>query len=148
MRGCRYLFLALYVVLNDGCALAGPASVGERNGEMQKISPELSALYREYSVYIASGKGGKFQSRNPLVRVIDSLVAVDATASGDAHILKVDLEALGMQQAVAFGRIVSGQLPIAAIPRLEELSSLNFARAAAALLHGVPQPFAPGKSGR
>jgi hypothetical protein len=43
---------------------------------------------------------------------------------------------LGMQQAIAFGRIVSGQLPISAIPAMEGVSSLKFARAASARIQG------------
>ena len=38
-----------------------------------------------------------------------------------------------MQQAVAFGRIVSGQLPISAIPAAAGLASLRFAQSAAAM---------------
>ena len=43
---------------------------------------------------------------------------------------------LGMQRAVAFGRIVSGELPISAIPAMAGLPSLNFARAAFGLKQG------------
>jgi hypothetical protein len=115
---------------------------------MSKVGLELVTLYDEYSSYLASHGTGTFQPSSPLVLVIDGRVIVDAVASGDANVLKSDLEALGMQQAVAFGRIVSGQLPIVAIPRLEEVPSLNFARAAAALLHGGPQSLSPGTPGR
>jgi hypothetical protein len=71
-----------------------------------------------------------------LVRVIEDRVVIDAVASGDVDVLKADLVTLGMQQAVAFGRIVSGQLPIAALPSLAALSSLNFARAVSPILQG------------
>ena len=103
---------------------------------MSKVAPELAALYNEYSSYLASHKAGVFRSKDPLVRVIDDRVVVDAVASGDVNALKSDLVSLGMQQAVAFGRIVSGQLPISAIPAMAALPSLNFARAASALLQG------------
>jgi hypothetical protein len=105
-----------------------------------KLGAELIALHDEYSSYIASGKRGVFKSSNLLVQLIDDRVIIDAVASADANVLKSDLEALGMQQAVSFGRIVSGQLPIRAIPSMAELSSLNFARAATAVLQGSPRP--------
>jgi hypothetical protein len=112
---------------------------------MTKLGPELIALYDEYSSYLASGKSGVFKSSNPLVRLVDDRVIVDAVASGDANVLKSDLEALGMQQAVAFGRIVSGQLPIPAIRSMAELPSLNSARAATAVLQGgAPPSVVPG----
>ena len=105
---------------------------------MTKVGSELIALYDEYSIYLASGKRGVFKSSNPLVRVVDDRVIVDAVASADADVLKSNLETLGMQQAVAFGRVVSGQLPIVAIRSLATLPSLNFARAATAVLQAVP----------
>jgi hypothetical protein len=103
---------------------------------LSKIAPELAALYDEYSAALESDKTGGFRSANPLVRVIEDRVVIDAVASDDVNVLKADLESLGMQQAVAFGRIVSGQLPMSAIPALAALPSLNFARAATALLQG------------
>src|SRR5678815_5599790 len=53
--------------------------------------------------------------------------------SGDVNALKADLESLGMQHAVAFGRIVSGQLPVSAIPAAARLTGLRFARSAVAI---------------
>jgi hypothetical protein len=128
----------------EGCA-SSDAQYGKSNNErMTKIGPELIALYDEYSSYIASGKRGGFKSSSPLVRLVDDRVVIDAVASGDANVLKSDLEALGMQQAVAFGRVVSGQLPIMAIRSMAELASLNSARAATAVLQGAPRSVLPG----
>jgi hypothetical protein len=115
---------------------------------MSKVAPELAALYDEYSSHLASHKATRFRASDPLVQVIDDRVVVDAVASGDASVLKSDLEALGMQQAVAFGRIVSGQLPILAIPSMATLPSLNSARAASAFLQGGPRSLSPGTPNR
>jgi hypothetical protein len=104
-----------------------------------KIAPELRIVYDEYSIYRASHRAGKFQPSSQLVRVIDDRVVIDAVAVVDAEALKADLESLGMRQAVAFGRIVSGELPIAAIPAMGALTSLNFARAASPLLQEGPR---------
>ena len=103
---------------------------------LSKVGPELAGLYDEYSAALASGKTAGFRSANPLVRVIEDRVLIDAVASDDVNVLKTELCSLGMQQAVAFGHIVSGQLPITAIPSLAALSSLNFARAASAMPQG------------
>ena len=115
----------------------------DKAGWRTKLSAELIALYDQYTSYIASGKGGVFQFSSPLVRLVDDRVIIDAVASGDANVLKSDLEALGMQQAVAFGRVVSGQLPIVAIRPMAELPSLNAARAATAVLQGAPPSVLP-----
>jgi hypothetical protein len=102
---------------------------------MSKIGPELISLYGQYFSYVASHNAGAFQPTDRLVRVVDDRVVVDAVASDDVNALKADLMSLGMQQAVAFGRIVSGQLPISAIPTRAALPSLNFARAASGVTH-------------
>lgn len=115
---------------------------------MSKVATELAALYDEYSSYLASHKAARFKSSDPLVQVIDDRVLVDAVASGDANVLKSDLEALGTQQAVAFGRIVSGQLPILAIRSMATLPSLNSARAASAFLQNGPRSRSPGTPNR
>ena len=54
-------------------------------------------------------------------------------AAGDPEVLAADLEALGLEGAAVFGRMVSGSLPIPAIPVLETLDSLQFARLAYAM---------------
>jgi hypothetical protein len=57
-------------------------------------------------------------------------VVIDAVASGDAGALRIDLTALGMRQIAVAGRIVSGWLPVPAIPCLAGLATLQFARQA------------------
>jgi hypothetical protein len=101
-----------------------------KEGPMAKVDHALAAVYDEYESYWAQGGGAVFTSSNPLLRVSAGRVVVDAVASGDVHTLQADLEALGMQGAVTFGRIVSGQLPIAAIEGMAALASLQFARPA------------------
>ena len=142
MRPWLYLVLALFVVLSTSCTPPS-AQTGAKTGRMSKVAPELAALYDEYSSYAASHKAGVFRSANPLVRVIDDRVVIDAVASGDVNLLKTDLVSLGMQKAVAFGRIVSGEIPISAIPAMAALPSLNFARAASALIQGRSEPRSP-----
>jgi hypothetical protein len=124
-----------------GCALIPAVTSAENSEKMTKVGQELVALYGEYSTHPASRRDAGFQSANPLVRLVEDRVVIDATASGDANVLKNDLVALGMQRAVAFGRVVSGELPIRAIPELSRLESLNFARAASGALNS------PGDAG-
>jgi hypothetical protein len=109
----------------------------DKSSTYGKIGPELSSLYKQYSATLASDPGAPFRSTNPLVHIIEDRVVIDAVASGDVDTLKADLVSLGMEQAATFGRIVSGQLPIAAIPALARLASLNFARPASAITQQV-----------
>src|SRR5262245_13710776 len=96
------------LVIGRGWAVAG------KEGPLAKVDHALAAVHDEYASYWAQGGGVVFTSSNPMLRVIAGRVVVDAVAAGDVQALRADLEALGMQATVALGRIVSGQLPIAA----------------------------------
>jgi len=145
VRGQIYLLLFIaFLAFAGGCTMSDAQSTGNKAGWTAKVARELITLRDEYSSYLTSGKSGVFKSTQSLIQVIDDRVVIDAVASGDATVLKADLESLGMQRAVAFGRVVSGQLPILAIPRMAILPSLNFARAASAVLQGGGSPVRPG----
>jgi hypothetical protein len=55
-------------------------------------------------------------------------VAIDATASGSAAVLLADLQKLGLTGGAAFGRMVSGRLPIGSLVAAAGLPSLKFVR--------------------
>jgi hypothetical protein len=118
-----------------------PADTG-KGGPLAKVDPHLTVLYDEYVSSLAQGGGAAFRPSNPLLRVSEGRVVIDAVASEDVRVLQADLEALGMQGAVAVGRLVSGQLPIAAIAHMAALASLQFARPAYATTH--VGPLSPG----
>jgi subtilisin family serine protease len=113
------------VLLVCGAAFAGSKGSG-------KINPALTALYAEHAAHAAQQRGVPFASSNPLARVVNERVVIDAVADGDVPALGSALTALGMQSVAVFGRVISGQLPISAIPALEAIASLRFARPAAA----------------
>ena len=143
MRTWLIALLTGFLVASTSCTPTNAQAVGDKSGKMSKVSPELISLYDQYSSYMKSHNAGAFQPTDRLVRVVDDRVVVDAVASDDVNALKADLVSLGMQQAVAFGRIVSGQLPISAIPAMAALPSLNFARAAAASMQRGQDPLSP-----
>lgn len=136
MRKWLIILLTGILVASMSCTPTSAQTFGDKPGKMSKVSPELISLYGQYSSYVKSHHAGAFQPTDRLVRVVDDRVLIDAVASDDIDALKADLMSLGMQQAVAFGRIVSGQLPISAIPAMAALPSLNFVRASASMQRG------------
>jgi hypothetical protein len=122
----RFVVVIALCILVSGRAWAAAG----KEGPLAKVDHALTAVYDEYESYRAQGGGAVFTSSNPLLRVIAGRVVVDAVATGDAQALQAELEALGMQGAVTFGRIVSGQVPIAAIEGMAALANLQFARPA------------------
>jgi hypothetical protein len=125
--------IAASLLLLGGSARAGTSERAEigRARTPTKVSADLARLYAAH----ASGRGSGHEPVDPSLRVVGDHVLVDAVAAGDVNVLKADLEALGMQDAVAFGRIVSGRFPVRAIGALDGLASLKFARPAAATTH-------------
>ena len=119
MKTWAVLVVAALVLLRWGIAEgATDRANGGRARATARVSEELAQIYE--------GRGSRSSG---------DLVLIDAVASHDAAALKADLEALGMKEAVAFGRIVSGRLPVTAIGALDGLSTLQFARPAHVRTH-------------
>lgn len=103
---------------------------------MSRIGYELALLYYEHRDYKI--RGGKavlktaFRPSNPLLRVTDEYIVIDAVANGDVNELADRLAQLGMQNPSIFGRYISGRLPIASLVQAASLPSLRFARASMA----------------
>jgi Subtilase family len=118
------LFLATVLLVAESSAYAQTS----KDGPIAKLTHSLTALHNRHNAHLAELTTAAFSSDDPLIRLVGDGVVIDAVASDDANVLKSDLESLGMQEAVAFGRIVSGQLPISAIPAAAALASLRFAQ--------------------
>ncbi len=123
----RWLPLLIVLSLLTVTSPLGVRAGGQR-GPHAKVHPHLTALYHEYSAHRALNTAAPFATSNPLARFQHDSVLVDAVASGDATTLQGELEAMGMQEAVAYGRIVSGYLPISVTTNLENVSTLQFAQ--------------------
>src|SRR5262245_28395375 len=103
----------------SGGAPTEPPAGAPRAKPSGKISADLLALYADYQD--AKQRGVDFRPENPTVQIVDDRVLIDAAAARDAQQLQTDLTALGLQHGAALGRMVSGQLPIAAIAELASL---------------------------
>jgi len=117
---------------------SGILGIGAGEKAHSKAGHDLLALHCEYQAYLqradAQGRGPSgFRSRNFMAPTAAGYVSIDTAAAGDAEILAADLEALGLEGGAVFGRMVSGTLPVSAIPALAALDSLKFAHLAYAM---------------
>lgn len=101
----------------------------------EKISPELKKLLVNWA---AAHNGQQPFEKPPGITVIGDRVAIEADATEDGASLMQALERLGMTHAEHYDRIVSGQLPIAALSRLSDVSVLHYARASQFTPHTAP----------
>jgi hypothetical protein len=113
-------------------ATSGQAQSGPPEGSA-KLNLSLLRLQERYASHLAQRGASTFSSQDPLIRLVQDSVVVDAIADGDVNSLMLDLRRLGMTDAVAFGRTVSGHLPISSIPALAGLTALRFAQPAVAI---------------
>ena len=113
-------------------AFHGPDGEG-KDGPLSKVGLDLALLYYEYQAHTAAGKTPvSFVSQNVRVPVDSGYVAIDATATGTADPLRRQLNALGLKNSAAAGRVVSGLVPVDSIFRVAALPSLQLARPARA----------------
>lgn len=111
---------------------AGP----DRLGKDGPLAPVGLALARIHAVASAPGGLEALRASSGIEgapRVRDDRVLIDATAVGTGSDLLRDLERLGLENGVVFGRMVSGELPISALPRAAALSGLKAAAPARAV---------------
>jgi hypothetical protein len=120
-RGRIVVPFTLFAVLTAGVAAGGP--------EGGKVSSKLTAIHEEHAAHQAASRTTAFRSRDRHARVVGGdRVVVDVTADGDARALAAALAGLGMRNTAVFGSVVSGELPIAAIPALPTVAGLRMAR--------------------
>ena len=99
---------------------------------LSAVPTDLEDLHAEFLTHQVAGGNAPFRSKNSLLSISADDVMIDAVAAGPVHALKADLQALGLKDAVSHGRVVSGRLPMSAIPALSSLPTLRFARPALA----------------
>jgi hypothetical protein len=107
---------------------------GKGGGDLDKLAADLVALHEQYQAFVDDEVAGgpTFSPSDPALLVADGRVAVDATAIGDPALLERDLIALGLRDAARVGPVVSGYLPIVALPDAAALTTLRHLTAAKA----------------
>jgi hypothetical protein len=122
-RAVKTWMVAGFLLLGDtGLALADEAK------PVTRMSRDLASL-PEWQRADVTGLGPPGYVELPL-DVTGDWVTVDAVASGDPRALEAELISLGARNTAVAARMVSAQLPIAAIPQLEGVATLQFARPA------------------
>lgn len=115
----------------------GPDLEG-KDGPLARVGFDLTLLYHEWQTYRQEAADGAFDPSASSMPVRAGYVTVDATAVQEADALQDDLEDLGLEDAARSGRVVSGYLPIAAIPDAAQLVRLQSMRPARAVTHRTP----------
>jgi len=114
-------------------AFHGPDREG-KDGPLAKAGFDLTLLHYEWVHYREQGAEEAFVPSGSLP-VHGERVTIDATAAQRPLALRDSLEALGLTGSAQAGPVVSGRLPIAAIPQAARLATLRAMRPARARTH-------------
>lgn len=124
----RALFVVVLPFLLASCALSGPAdpapaadATNAANAKPEHVSSELLRIYEQrYPATLDSRSCTVFDRTDA---DLGSSAVVDAVANENAELLMRQLTSLGLKHAQIAAPIVSGYLPICAIPELENCCS-------------------------
>jgi hypothetical protein len=116
------------LLLISGAGLA----VAEELKPATRISQDLAELVSPRAAASLSTQAEPGAIEAPATPILD-VVTIDAVASGDPEALEAELIALGAEDTAIAGRMVSARIPVAAIPFLDGVVSLQFARLAQAV---------------
>ena len=106
-------------------------AAANKYGPLSNVGSELASLSVEYENYVRNdGTPSAFKPISTALQVQNGYVAIEAIASDTTNQLLLDMQSLGLRNAVTFAPIVSGILPIEAINKLAGLHSLTFSRPA------------------
>ncbi len=100
---------------------------------LQKLGPELAALKTDQATDKTKANAAtltRFPGAKSLIQIKGQFVAIEAVAESNSQQLLTDLQALGLTQSAAYGRVVSGLIPIAALDKVATLTSLRSVRPA------------------
>ena len=121
--------LVAWVVVGALLLCGAGQAVADGSKPATRLSRDLAELPAQQSLGLRSEAApGGFVELPPVVA--DDRVTIDATAAGDPRLLEGDLRALGATDTAVAGRLVSARLPLSAVPLLESVASLQFARLA------------------
>src|SRR6185295_4943995 len=113
-------WMVVGLLLVSGAGLA----VAEGLKPATRISQDLAELVSPRAASLsAQAEPGVIDAP---VTPIPDVVTIDAVASGDPEVLEAELIALGAEDTAIAGRMVSARIPVAAIPFLDGVMSLQF----------------------
>jgi len=121
-----WMVVGLLLISSAGLAVA------EELKPATRISQDLAELVSPRAAASLSTQAEPGAIEAPATPILD-VVTIDAVASGDPEALEAELIALGAEDTAIAGRMVSARIPVAAIPFLDGVVSLQFARLAQAV---------------
>ncbi len=110
-----------------------PKSSSRLDPVLQKLSDTRNARVR-----VESTKPGIPADALPeLLQIRGDKVVVDVTVKGDLSTTRAELQKMGFQVKASYGRVISGLMPVSALPQLEAASSVRYVKPAYKPLHVI-----------
>lgn len=108
-----------------------------QTNRVSKVDPDLERVFEKA---MATSQRGRSSSERPetkglkpsdeSIQTFNGKVVIEAISKGDPKVLLEALNKIGLEKGVAYGGMVSGLLPVAAISELSAIPALKYARPA------------------
>jgi len=109
--------------------------LARKTGPMKKAGPQLTGLFEAWQAHQRQAPEAAFVAPDDALPIDGDFVLVDAAAETSAGALLEEFKKLGGKGLGAYGRVVSGWLPIAALDRVTRSKQLRQVRPALFVTH-------------
>ena len=125
---------------DDMVAKSGVAAAPDTVSGKSAVSSALLQLSARYETlaqaYGAETAAETLQATSPGFKLVGGYVVIDVIAeSGQSEIVLAQLEKVGLEHGGAYGRVVSGLMPLSALDQLEDVEGLSMAAPSLSVSH-------------
>ncbi|HEY4209369.1 MAG TPA: S8 family serine peptidase [Puia sp.] len=126
----------VYAQIKGNPVFDGPVPGGTAPAKLPtRLSPELKALSNNFGPNAKIAQSNQkptvpTDALNSFLQIKGDKIVVDVTASGDLQTTRAELIKMGFQVKASFGRIISGLIPLSALPQLESAASIRWVKPA------------------
>jgi subtilase family protein/type IX secretion system substrate protein len=159
---CLFAVSGVYAQIKGDPQMKGKLQQLNVSKSSSKLSPELNRLHEKYgpapqATQLVKGQIPPSDALENLMQIRGDKVLVDFTVKDDVNAAKAELQKAGVIVTASFGRVISGYVPINALPQIEATTTIRYARASYKPLHApvkannlskqnIRHPLPPGTS--
>jgi len=128
---------ALHAQVKGDPSMRAAPGILPKKEQGQRVSPALERLYRNSlnRKQPAAGAAASTDALDKYLQLQDGGVVVDITVKEDMAAAKQVLQGIGFKVTGVYGRVISGILPVSAIPTLAAQPQVQYARPAFRPMH-------------
>ena len=127
---CLFSISAGYAQIKGNPQMKGKLQTLDVVKSSSKLSPALKSLNESPGILPQNRQSSKTSSNalQNFMQMKGDKVLVDFTAKDNINTAKIELQKAGVDITGVYGRVISGYIPIKALPQIESTTSIRFAK--------------------